>query len=239
MLNNISFLDSSSRQTRKRLAPFTNDSNDCSELLRKYSSLSSNQPIDTNYQQNYYLSNSQFEPSLSLSSTNLSIKKINNSTSPSTTSSSSSASSLSQSQVMLDGVPMKLVKSTVPVNLHSAQSCYIPNTQQYYQPYPQQQQQQQFVLPASPYSNLEYRQTFAASTTTCKLKSAPPPPYLYNRTAPNQSLNYSDEELMNRQLQNGSTSSAFIPPYVEYKKPPSYQESVQRNVSVTTSFFFF
>ena len=293
MFTKLFIIDSSrdSRQTRKRLATFTNENSDCNELLRKCSSLSStsanlNIYIQQQQQQKSQQTNKSrldFEQCLSISSTNLSIANqastIQTNSSPSTTSSSSvsstSVTSLpQQQQVMLDGVPKKIVKSSpTVVNLHSVQSCCVPNTSyttynnsQYYQQQQQQQQheyfhsslqqqQQQILMPYANISNLDYRQTFAAPTTSeaySKLKQAPPPPpppppYIMNRM---QNFNsYQQNNYQNNfhyinehdTLNNNATrfsNTKITPPYVEHKEPPSYKESVHKIVNINFIFLF-
>ncbi len=237
------YLDSSSRETRptrKRLATYDNENSE--QLLRKYSSLSGKK---NNYFQSQKSPKSQtrnlveFEPCLSISSTNLLVNQTIQNSSPSTTSSSSvssvSVTSLPQQQqnkIVIDGgVPMKMIKSSVPsVNLHTAQSCYAPsnnNNNQYYY------QQNHVLLPTNAYqngTNLEYRQTFTAFSSINKptKQQAPPPPPYHTRTKDLSNRdNYENYE--NKHIKNPSVST---PPYVEYKKPPSYEESVHRIVSL-------
>ena len=234
----------SSRPTRKRLATFENENN--SELLRKYSSLSSKTNLNTYFQiQNPSLKQQQqqqsrnlveFEPCLSVSSTNLSTNQTIQNSSPSTTS-SSSVSSVSvtsfnhqqqQKQFALDsaGIPIKMIKSSVPsVTLHSAQSCYASNnnnTSQYYH-------QQNILYPTNQFHNgtsLDYRQTFTAFSSNNIYKQqaspTPPPPPYHSRSKDLTTISSRN---------NYENVSILTPPYVEYKKPPSYQESVHRIVS--------
>ena len=235
------YLDSSreTRPTRKRLATFESENSE--QLLRKYSSLSgktnnyfqiSQQPQSQKSPKQQTRNLVEFEPCLSISSTNLLANQAIQNSSPSTTS-SSSVSSVSvtslpiQKQILIDGVPMKMIKSSVPsVNLHTAQSCYAPNNNnQYYY------QQHHILLPTNAYqngTNLDYRQTFTAFSSNNKQKQqAPPPPAYHTRTKDlNNRDNYENYE--NKHVKNPSNST---PPYVEYKKPPTYEESIHRIVS--------
>jgi hypothetical protein len=137
-----------------------------------------------------------------------------------------------QIQVTLpEETPMKIVKSSVAINLHSAHSCCLPRqlNNQMLSSYQQHQQLQQYST-----FNVDYRQTFAAKT------KPPPPPYNahYAKKQCIQPISqdyyqyYSESNIpksrFNHQLQQQEQIEQPRPPYVEYKKPPSYEESLER-----------